>query len=134
MTTKGTFCTRCLQGYTTEGLLEKHRTLCRGTAYRPTRIDMPEKGKNILQFTNYQKQMKAPFVIYADSESILEKIPTCIPEPGESSTTQTEIHKPCGFSFVAVRSDGEVVKDFVYRGEDCVQRILAALIATEKRA
>ena len=125
------FCTRCLQGYTTEGLLEKHSTLCRGAAYRPTRIDMPEKGKNILQFTNYQKQMKAPFVIYADSESILEKIPTCIPAPGASSTTQTEIHKPCGFSFVAVRSDGEVVKDFLYRDEDCVQRFLAALVATE---
>ena len=128
--TKRHFCTRCLQGYTTEGLLEKHRTLCRGAAYRPTRIDMPEKGKNTLQFTNYQKQMKAPFVIYADSESILEKISTCMPEPGASSTTQTEIHKPCGFSFVAVRSDGEVVKDFLYWGEDCVQRFLAALVAT----
>ena len=129
--TKRHFCTRCLQGYKTEELLEKHRTLCRGAAYRPIRIDMPEKGKNTLQFTNYQKQMKAPFVIYADSESILEKISTCMPEPGESSTTQTEIHKPCGFSFVAVRTDGEVVKDFLYRGEDCVQRFLAALVDTE---
>ena len=115
--TKRHFCLRCLQGYTTEGLLEKHRTLCRGAAYRPTRIDMPEKGKNILQFTNYQKQMKAPFVIYADSESILEKMDTCIPAPGESSTTQIDKHKPSGFSFV--------------RGEDCVQRFLAALVETE---
>ena len=111
------FCLSCLQGYTTEGLFEKHRTLCRGAAYRPTRIDMPEKGKNILQFTNYQKQMKAPFVIYADSESILEKMDTCIPAPGESSTTQIDKRKPCGFSFV--------------RGEDCVQRFLAALVETE---
>ena len=125
------FCLRCLQGYTTEELLEKLRTLCRGAAYRPTRIDMPEKGKNILQFTDYQKQMKAPFVIYADSESILEKMDTCIPAPGESSTTQIDKRKPCGFSFVAVRSDGEVVKDFLYRGEDCVQRFLAALVETE---
>ena len=129
--TKRHFCTRCLQGYTTEGLLEKHRTLCKGVAYRPTRIDMPEKGKNILQLTNYQKEMKASFVIYADSESILEKMDTCIPAPGESSTTQIDKHKPCGFSFVAVRSDGEVVKDFLYRGEDCVQRFLAALVETE---
>ena len=127
------FCTRCLQGYTTKGLLEKHRTLCRGAAHRPTRIDMSEKGKNTLQFTNYQKQMKAPLVIYADSKSILEKISTCMLEPGASSTTQTEIHKPCGFSFVAVRSDGEVVKDFLYRGEDCVQRFLAALVDTESK-
>ena len=92
---------------------------------------MPEKGKNTLQFTNYQRQMKAPFIIYADSESIIEKMDTCIPAPGASSTTQTEIHKPCEFSFIAVRSDGEVVKDFLYRGEDCVQKFLTALVATE---
>ena len=51
--------------------------------------------------------------------------------PGASSTTQTEIHKPCGFSFIAVRLDGEVVKDSLYRGEDCVQRFLTALVAKE---
>ena len=92
---------------------------------------MPEKGKNTLQFANYQRQMKAPFIIYADCESIIEKMDTCMPAPGASSTTQTEIHKPCGFSFIAVRSDGEVVKDFLYRVEDCVQRFLTALVATE---
>ena len=38
-------------------------------------IRMPEKGKNILQFKNHHKQMKVPFVIYADFETITE---TCI--------------------------------------------------------
>ena len=41
------FCPRCLQGYTTEELLEKHRTLCRGAASRPARIDMPEKARTL---------------------------------------------------------------------------------------
>ena len=75
--------------------------------------------------------MKAPYVIYADCESIIEKYDTCIPSTDKSSTTKTEIHKPCGFSFVAVRSDGKVEKTFLHRGENCVQEFLKALLSTE---
>ena len=88
--------------------------------------------KNTLKFQNHQRQMKAPYVIYADFESIIEKYDTCIPPTDRSSTTKTEVHKPCGFSLVAVRSDGEV-KDKqarCYRGEDCVKQFLAALLQT----
>ena len=76
--------------------------------------------------------MKAPFIIYADCESIIEKYDTCIPPTERSSTTKTEIHKPCGFSFIAVRSDGKVSETFLYRGEDCVQEFLKALLRTER--
>ena len=77
--------------------------------------------------------MKAPYVIYADFESIIEKYDTCIPTTEKSSTTKTEVHKPCGFSSVAVRSDGEVKdkKACCYRGENCVKQFLATLFQTE---
>ena len=75
--------------------------------------------------------MKAPFVIYADCESNIEKYDTCIPPTERSSTTKTEVHKPCGFSFIAVRSDGSVTKTYNYRGEDCVRQFLSALLQTE---
>ena len=102
------YCVRCLQGFSLQTAFQKHTALCRGTSSRPTRIDMPEKGKNILKFQNHQRQMKAPYVIYADFESIIEMYDTCIPPTDRSSTTKTEVHKHCGFSLVAVRSDGEV--------------------------
>ena len=127
------FCVRCLQGFTTQAVFQKHRTLCRGAPSRPTRIEMPEKGSNTLQFQNYQRQMKAPFVIYADCESIIEKYDTCIPPTERSSTTKTEMHKPCGFSFIAVRSDGLVTKTYIYRREDCVRHFLSALLQTERK-
>ena len=81
------YCVRCLQGFTTERILQKHHTLCRGASSRSTRIKMPEKGKNTLQFQNYQRQMKAPFVIYADRESIIEKYDTCILPTERSSVS-----------------------------------------------
>ena len=126
------FCVRCLQGVSRESVLEKHRTLCRGSASRPTRVEMPEKGNNTLQFRNFQRQMKAPFIIYADCESIIEKFDTCIPPTHRSSTTKTEMHKPCGFSFITVRSDGAVSEPYFYSGENCVQEFLAALLRTER--
>ena len=39
------------------------------------------------------KSMRAPFVIYADLESLLKKIDTCINDPNKSSTTQINKHK-----------------------------------------
>ena len=127
------YCIRCLQGFSSQAVLQKHSSLCRGASSRPTRIDMPEKGNNTLKFQNYQRQMKAPYVIYADFESIIEKYDTCIPPTDRSSTTKTEVHKPCDFSLVAVRSDGEVKgkKACCYRGEDCVKQFLATLLQAE---
>ena len=87
------YCVRCLQGFSTQAVFQKHRALCRGASSRPTRIAMPEKGKDTLKFQNYQRQMKAPYVIYLDFESIIEKYDTCIPPNERSSTTKTEVHQ-----------------------------------------
>ena len=76
--------------------------------------------------------MKAPLIIYADCESIIEKFETCIPPTQKSSTTKTEIHKPCGFSFVTVRSDGAVSKPYFYRDENFVREFLSALLQAER--
>ena len=71
------FCERCSHGYTTKDLLQRRKTECKGLLKRPTRIELPKEGKNKVSSTNYHKQMKTPFVIYADLESLLRKIPCC---------------------------------------------------------
>ena len=38
---------------------------------------MAEKSKNILKYNHGEKSMKIPFIIYAETESLLEKIDTC---------------------------------------------------------
>ena len=118
------FCDRCLQGFSSERVLNDHLFYCRGVKGRPARVEMPKKGENALFFENYQNQMKKPWVIYADFESIVEKIHGCTPDPGQSSTTETSVHKPCGFCMLAVRSDGETKGPYLYRGEDTVRAFL----------
>ena len=67
------FCERSLHGFKREDLLEKHTPDCRGINQASVAIEMPEPGEKIM-FNNYRKQLKAPYIIYADFESIIHKI------------------------------------------------------------
>ena len=67
------FCMYCLQNFTTDQILLKHKDNCMVVNGKQA-IRMPKKGENILQFKNHQKQMPAPFVIYADFEAVTERM------------------------------------------------------------
>ena len=114
------FCERCLHGYSSRDLLERHKPECKGLLKSPTRTNMPKQGENKMSFTNYHKQMKVPYVVYADFECLVRKIATCEPDNKQSFTIKTEKHEPCGFSYLVVRSDGQTFGPYTYRGEDAV--------------
>ena len=44
--------------------------------------------------------MKMPFIIYADLESLLEKMSTCHNNPEKSSTTKIDEHATSGYSLL----------------------------------
>ena len=73
-----------------------------------------------MAFKNHYKQMKAPYVVYADFECSVRKIATCEPDNKRSFTVKTEKHEPCGFSYFVVRSDGQTQGPIIYIGEDAV--------------
>ena len=61
--------------------------------------------------------MKVPYVIYEDFGALVRKIPGCERGPDskqKSYTEKTEWHQACGYSFMVVRSDGEVTGSNVY--------------------
>ena len=64
---------------------------------------MPSEDTKVLQFIQYQKSYKAPFVIYADREFLTEKIDKC--KNNENSFT-TKVRKPIpsGFSISTISS------------------------------
>ena len=106
------FCERCLHGYSRKDLLERHKLECKGLLKSPTRTEMLKEGENKMSFTNYHKQMKVPYAVYANFECVLEKIAGCEPPQDASFTLKTERHVPCGFSYIAVRSDGKLFGPF----------------------
>ena len=80
---------------------------------------MPEEDNNILKYNHGEKSMRAPFVIYADLECLLEKISTCHNDPKKSSTTKINKHTPSGYSlFTHVLFDTTKNKLDCYRGKN----------------
>ena len=49
---------------------------------------MPEEDNKISKYNQGEKSMKVPFIIFADLESLLEKMNRCNNNPEKSSTTK----------------------------------------------
>ena len=66
---------------------------------------------------------RAPFVMYADLESLLQKMDTCINDLGKSSTTRVNKHEMCGYSLITncLFNEKKDVVDY-YRGKDCLKK------------
>jgi hypothetical protein len=126
------FCERCLHGYSRKDLLDQHMPECRGVNERAIKIVLPAEGKNSLHFTNFKKQLKAPWVMYADFEANTTKIEGPQKSANESYTHRTQLHEACGFALRAVRSDGMTIGPVVYRGPDAVKRFLVEAKKFEK--
>ena len=65
------FCEYCLHGFIREDLLLDHEPHC--SKHGPQKIKLPNEDNDVLYFMDVQKQLKVPFVIYADFESYLVK-------------------------------------------------------------
>ena len=125
------FCERCLHGFKREDLLEKHTPDCRGINQAAVAIEMLEQGEKIM-FNNYRKQLKAPYIIYADFEWIIHKIQSPNLDPDKSGTQNTAHHGTCGYSFIVVRCDGETKPPVVYRGPNSANNFVKTLQKEEE--
>ena len=83
---------------------------------------MPSEGTKILEFNQYQKSDKAPFIIYADLECIIEKINGCKNNPENSSAKKLSEHISSGFSMSTISSFR-----CIYRGKECIKKFCAFL-------
>ena len=90
------FCLNCLNGYDNPEKLEFHKEYCSGKD--SIKINMPPP-KTYLKFKNYLYSERAPFVIYADFESILKPLDTYEPDPNKSYTLKYQEHEPVSFVY-----------------------------------
>ena len=77
-------------------LLEKHGKNC---IAEPTRIQMPSVKDKNMKFEKIQHQLKVPFVIYADFESLTLPISSTHNNNKESFTEAYQYHGSCGFAY-----------------------------------
>ena len=90
------YCLNCLHLFGTENKLKEHENICKNHDYGY--VEMPKEDRNILQYDHGEKYMKILFVIYADMESLLEKIGKCHSHLEKTSTTRISKHTASGYS------------------------------------
>ncbi|XP_065654946.1 uncharacterized protein LOC136081548 [Hydra vulgaris] len=82
--------------FNSEESLSNHKTYCK--THDSVRIELSPPNSTT-QFTNHNKSMRVPFVVYADFENFIKQIDTCEPNPNESYTKQYQKHIPSSFCY-----------------------------------
>ena len=115
------YCYNCLHGFVRKQLLDDHTRLC--YEQRTQRITFPRDAT--VRFTSIQRQLRAPFIIYADFECYTTRIHTCMNNPACSNSTAYQLHEPSGFCYVVVSAADKFTKPaVVYRGKNVVETFL----------
>ena len=98
------YCLDCPHPFAIKNKLESHKKVCDNKEF--CNIVMPSEDTKILEFNQNQKSDKAPFIIYTDLESLIEKTDGCKNNPENSPTTK-EVGEHCvssGFSMSVISS------------------------------
>ena len=86
------YCLNCPHSFTTKNKRETYKKVCKDKDFY--KATMPYEDIKTLEFNLYQKSNKAPFIIYADRECLIEKVDGCKRNPENSSTTKVSGHIP----------------------------------------
>ena len=121
------FCMYCLQCFSSEGTLEKHKNCITVNGKQGT--NMPKEAEKV-QFKNYHKKLEVPFVIYAEFEAIVEKIHGVKNNPGSSYTDAYQKHKDCSYAYkVVCCHDDQYSKPLqLYRGKNAVYKFIEKML------
>ena len=95
------YCLNCLFSFTTKNKFQSHKRACENKNF--CNIIMLSQNTKILEFNQYHKSDKAPFIIYAYLEFIIKNVDWCKNNPENSSTTKVSEYIPSGFSISTIK-------------------------------
>ena len=100
-------CLNCFNSFNTSESLNKHKEYCYENKSVKTTMPPPD---TYLEFKNFHHSEKAPFVVYADFESLIKYMDYCNPDPNKSYTKKYQKHEPISFSYYILCSIDGVYK------------------------
>lgn len=106
-------CNVCLQSFSSQLILDQHTKGCDNV--NKVRVDMPDLTNKWLFFRNYQNQLKCPFIVYADTESLLQP---CDGIVRSMQSFQKHIPYSIGYYFHYLYDNSKCYYSS-YTGEDC---------------
>ena len=125
------FCQYCVQAFSSEEILKSH--IKEGFKINgKQKIIMPKKGEYV-KFKTYERQIKLPFIIYADFESILVPENNGKQNPNKSYTNKYQKHSACSYGYELVCVNDKFSKPFKsYLGKDTVYNFINSMIKESK--
>ena len=76
------YCLNCLHSCRTNNKIEWHKMVCGNKGF--CNVVISSEDTKILEFNHYQKSNKAPLIVYAVLECIIEKIDECKINPEDN--------------------------------------------------
>ena len=111
------FCRCCLQCFSSEKVLNKHKEDCLIINGKQN----VKLEKEFISFKNYSRQIPVPFKIYADFEYILKSVNNGIIKDNDSYARKYQDNIPCSFAYKLVCIDNKYSKKIVLdRGKNFV--------------
>ena len=91
---------------------------------------MPSKKHYILEFNQYMKSNKIPYIIYADIVSLIKNLDGCVNNLENSSTTKISEHISGGYSMSKIWAFDHIENKHIsnityisfYRRKDCMKK------------
>lgn len=112
------FCDLCLNYFTDQQKLEKHTIKC--DEHNECTIEMPTEANNMIRFEKFKHQLKVPFIIYADIETLL-KNPTTEFCSSDSTRAYQQHEAFCIGYYFHCMFDSTKSYYSSYRGEECIE-------------
>ena len=116
-------CERCMNHFPEEKSLKAHEEYC--NTNECVKTNMPEKGSTVF-FKELWKSERMPFIIYADTESLLKPIQSCELDPEKKYTQKYQKHEPISFSYYIKCFDDNVFSQEprIYTGKVAMQKFV----------
>ena len=114
------YCLNCFHSFRTKHKFKKHIKVRENYDY--CYVEMPREDNEILKYNHGEKSMKVTFIIYADLESLLEKMNTCHNNPEKSSTIEINKYTASGYSLFThcLFDTTKNILDY-YRDKNCMK-------------
>ena len=119
------FCKSCLQCFSGEYDLNKHKKDC--LLINGCQNVKLEKG--FTEFKNFNRQIPVPFKIYADFECLLKGVDCGVNNDCFSYTSKYKDHVSCSFAYKLVCVDNKFSKDVVlYKRKNAVLKFIMCVL------
>ena len=133
------FCLHCLNSFSNNEILEKHKELCILT--KPVQETVPAKGEKeeIIKFKNYEKKHKLEYSGFLDFECLLPNVETvchlcerlkCSCDASFTDVISQQI--PIAYSFLVLGPGKEIIHEHTFAGKNAHVNLVSHLLEQEE--